>query len=499
MMNINFFMQSVPTKECFKKNLLMTLNVLQKKILLIAGIVFAFMGIYYTITVAWNERKIIQKLPRSPSKIGTVFTQHIPKDEKAKLHRQEDKDPLDSQESLSNLNSSNHPFLFLTDEIKINIFSYLSDEELGFTIPSVCKEFARIAEDEMSWKKRTLMKLGPKKATQFFDTFKSWKAANMNYIKMSKVGKVISSSAIFSTKERRIGELVNGKLNGKGKKILFESRRKIEEEGEFNNNELHGQGKKTLPNGIVVEGEFSHGKLTGKGKIIHPDGKVYKGEFEKDSSKELGITIFPDGKVVHGEFENQELHGFGMVILPNNTVYQGEFDKGFLQGSGEITWPDATIFEGLFINGKLNGQGKKIHANGIIYEEGEFKENNLHGKGYKIYSNRAKAEGEFFAGKLNGWGKVSWPDGTLFEGQFINNMLNGQGKRILSSKIYEGEFIDNMLNGHGKIIHPDPDNRIEEGEFKEDQLIEGIIQYPSGKIDHVENGVIILAKSHLKC
>lgn len=45
---------------------------------------------------------------------------------------------------------------------------------------------------------------------------------------------------------------------------------------------------------------------------------------------------------------------------------------------------------------------------------------------------------------------MKWPDGTVYEGLWDNNLYNGRGKLYhASGDLYEGEFVDDMAQGFG--------------------------------------------------
>ena len=45
----------------------------------------------------------------------------------------------------------------------------------------------------------------------------------------------------------------------------------------------------------------------------------------------------------------------------------------------------------------------------------------------------------------HGYGIMRWPDGTVYEGLWENNLYNGRGKLYhASGDLYEGEFVDDM-------------------------------------------------------
>lgn len=56
--------------------------------------------------------------------------------------------------------------------------------------------------------------------------------------------------------------------------------------------------------------------------------------------------------------------------------------------------------------------------------------------------------GQMLKGSNNvkhGFGIMRWPDGTVYEGLWENNLYNGRGKLYhASGDLYEGEFVDDM-------------------------------------------------------
>ena len=76
---------------------------------------------------------------------------------------------------------------------------------------------------------------------------------------------------------------------------------------------------------------------------------------------------------------------------------------------------------------------------------------------------------------FHGYGKLTLPDGTYYEGNWIDGMKHGSGKLARPSKqskasysemveqsmqkpeieIIEGDFVNGSLNGEGKIYYPD--------------------------------------------
>lgn len=82
-------------------------------------------------------------------------------------------------------------------------------------------------------------------------------------------------------------------------------------------------------------------------------------------------------------------------------------------------------------------------------------------------------------GKKNGRGRYEWQDGSFYEGEFVDSMFQGKGKKLWlvkllnvlglyyfaeSEKTYEGQFAQNVFEGLGKLQFKD--GRCYEGNFR---------------------------------
>ena len=86
-----------------------------------------------------------------------------------------------------------------------------------------------------------------------------------------------------------------------------------------------------------------------------------------------------------------------------------------------------------------NGTGTR-NWEGDIYE-GEFKDGELNGQGKIIYKNGTIEEGEFKGGGLNGQGKMTSKDGYIVEGKFIYGVPCVIHKiTFKDGAFYEGKF-----------------------------------------------------------
>ena len=98
--------------------------------------------------------------------------------------------------------------------------------------------------------------------------------------------------------------------------------------------------------------------------------------------------------------------------------------------------------------------------------------------------NEAKYQGEWLSGTdvRDGRGFQIWPDGSLYEGFWMNNKANGRGRLIhADGDVYEGEWKDDKAHGYGVYMHADGARY--EGYWSEDkQHGRGVEQWPDGAV-----------------
>lgn len=112
---------------------------------------------------------------------------------------------------------------------------------------------------------------------------------------------------------------------------------------------------------------------------------------------------------------------------------------------------------------KLIETKSRFEGNELIYTE--VFQNNVHNVFEYVY----RCTGDFQNGMLNGTGKKCIHE-DVYEGQFLNNKLHGQGKKSLwNIWVYEGRFENDMLNGQGRLNVRNGDE-IYEGHFENDRL-----------------------------
>lgn len=302
------------------------------------------------------------------------------------------------------------------------------------------------------------------------------------------------------------------------------------EEGYFKDGKLHGYGgTRTYPDGKVESGTFEEGVLQGDlGRVKYPDGKEESGKYvEGKLHGSLGRVKYPDGKEESGNYVDGKLQGSAIVKFADGKLgITGEFQNGELIHGYDHT--NGAMKQGDFKGGMLHGKGKKIE--GGVTEEGDFKEGKLHGTGMR-HSVEEDLEGEFIEGTfirgtktcrtfyiskiqntiwqgefehdqlvkgkktvekshVPGEVKNETPD-LLDEGEFINELLDGQGKRTLASgEVQNGEFTQGFLFKGRRTL---TDGTEEDGSFTYGSFVQGKKTLPGGIIEDGEfkNGVFV--------
>jgi hypothetical protein len=111
-----------------------------------------------------------------------------------------------------------------------------------------------------------------------------------------------------------------------------------------------------------------------------------------------------------------------------------------------------------------SSKGKMTYPDGSIYE-GELKNGKPYGKGKITWNDGTVYEGELVDGKKHGKGKYKWANGDKYEGDFINGQQHGKGKiTYKSGAYYEGDYVNGKFEGRGKYVYPN--GQIEDGRWK---------------------------------
>ncbi|MDE7230176.1 MAG: zinc ribbon domain-containing protein [Oscillospiraceae bacterium] len=156
-----------------------------------------------------------------------------------------------------------------------------------------------------------------------------------------------------------------------------------------------------------------------------------------------------------------------------------------------------TTYEGEWEDGSLK-RGKISYYNGDVYE-GEFRDWVLNGEGIKTLSDGNIYEGEFENNRLNGQGRITYADGSVLTGEFADGeIVNGTGRMPFgydNEYFYEGEWHDSKFTGYARRSFWSREGTVYyEGEYKDGEFNgHGKYTYADGTVQEGqwENGKFI--------
>jgi hypothetical protein len=107
-------------------------------------------------------------------------------------------------------------------------------------------------------------------------------------------------------------------------------------------------------------------------------------------------------------------------------------------------------YKGGFINGKKNGIAIYESKGNFVYE-GEFKDNEITGNGLMTFPGDETYKGDFINGNRNGKGIFIWKSGISYNGGWKNGLSHGYGLQTNpdGSKLYEGAYYKGQYHGFG--------------------------------------------------
>ena len=130
-------------------------------------------------------------------------------------------------------------------------------------------------------------------------------------------------------------------------------------------------------------------------------------------------------------------------------------------------------------NGKPNGFGKMIEADESVYD-GQFLHGLKNGNGIQTWPNGERYEGDWTDGEITGKGIKTWPSGDRYEGDWKDGNMHGKGiYNWPNGDKYDGEWKDDKMEGKG--IKTWPDGGKYDGEWKNGVSEgKGIYNWPNG-------------------
>ena len=139
--------------------------------------------------------------------------------------------------------------------------------------------------------------------------------------------------------------------------------------------------------------------------------------------------------------------------------------------------------------------GLKPDADGFVYfgeyrYRGQMSDGNPDGKGMCISPDGTVWDGFWLNGKPTKRGTIKWKNGQVYDGEWNSYGPNGEGKMMYPDKrVYTGTFRDGERHGHGTLTMPNGESF--KGEFVDDKISENGTYYDSkGRPRKVKSKVI---------
>ena len=250
---------------------------------------------------------------------------------------------------------------------------------------------------------------------------------------------------ILDNKNYYEGEIVNGKMHGKGK--MYYKNKKIMYDGDFVDNKFEGNGKLIFENDVYYVGQFLRGERYGKGTMHEKNGSItYEGDFCNDKMEGNGKYIYENGDYYIGQFMDDKRHGKGKMYYKNGVLwYEGDFMNDKIEGEGKYIFDNGDYYIGQFENGIKKGNGKEFYKNKKMRYDGSFNDDLYEGNGTFIYDDNEYYIGQWHKGLKEGKGILYYKNKTIkYDGNYINDKYEGKGKYIYENGDY---FIGNWSNG----------------------------------------------------
>lgn len=197
-----------------------------------------------------------------------------------------------------------------------------------------------------------------------------------------------------SQKRVMTGTFLNGQLEGRGRMAEITEEGKYEIAGLFAFGEMYG------------EGEMKYQYVTADHGVKGVES--YKGGFYANKYQGEGMLIVSLTDIPPGPWTFTRAHVRLPEVVTDSLVIvmDGEFDDGVFK-KGRISCTDGTWYEGIFSKkGLEEGRMKRTYSDGSVYE------------------------GECSNGVINGKGVVRYFDGTVYEGEFVNGSPKGYKSQL---------------------------------------------------------------------
>lgn len=199
-------------------------------------------------------------------------------------------------------------------------------------------------------------------------------------------------------------------------------------------------GVKVWQNGERYEGWFKNGMRDGYGYMKYEDGNKYIGDWSENLRYGHGVLIYFDhsSKIKYvGEWKANTIQGYGSLHLKGGDFQTGYWNKNQFKSVEK---------QDICLDGDCrNGWGTYSYPDGSLYI-GEFKNNKREGQGTLIYRRGTKYKGSHANNTRNGFGVYYYPNGNKYEGGWKNNRKSGEARMFTEGHLeFIGIYKNNIL------------------------------------------------------
>lgn len=310
---------------------------------------------------------------------------------------------------------------------------------------------------------------------------------------------------ILENGDKYNGNFKNGKFNGNGTCYYTDGSKYT---GEWEKNKPHGKGKKTLIDGREYNGWWKKGHFIKEDEFLgkqadNTENKCLSG----NCANGQGTMIFANGAIYNGQFINGEINGSGVCYYPDGSQYRGQWKRRLPDGYGTKSFPDGRKISGNWRKGRplsVNSDTSPsspadFSDNTAPFQIGCLSGNCINGKGVFAYPDGSLYDGNFLQHKPNNQGTFFYPNGDKYVGGFKNGYQHGYGTIFYDNGgkkqgvWRDGEFINrkmtagrlgciegNCENGTGVYLYEDGVKY--KGTFKDGMPSgKGLVSYPNGE------------------
>lgn len=282
------------------------------------------------------------------------------------------------------------------------------------------------------------------------------------------------------------GEMKNGFRDGYGTYTIYKivNNNKFiayRYEGYYKDNVYHGKGME-IGHHIGEHYTKFYTYVDGNWERNMLNGKVERGNTNFDKTNYRNYY--------KGDMKNGARHGYGISMEDDGKIYIGHYDNGRYSGNSTIMdIPGKQTKTGTFRDGLIHGKGTDICNHGIY--EGNYILNNRDGNGkftdesgIYVGTFSGSLQNGFGSGIRQGFGKITSHSGRITNGFFHNDKLYNYGtityEKDHEFRTYAGEFANNVFNGKGVLTYKNGD--VYEGEWKNDK------KHGNGVKTYADNG-----------